>query len=146
MPAQDVGFAGSAWMRLAAAGLFAVIAIGGVRLVDHAGAGSPSVAAPTAAIPPVAGHLVLESTYPVAHWTVQVLGREVGGAVVAPQRWEADTAGNGATIFVQAEAADPGSTAPVALRWTFSGGSGMLWGEGSVAGTLAPPVQRAGAH
>lgn len=78
---------------------------------------------------------MLESTYPVTQWTVQVQGQTVSGTA-APHRFEATIAGDPATIFVQADGTDPTSTTPAALRWRFAGKSGTLWGEGVVAGTL----------
>ena len=113
------------------------------RAVQRDGHGGDPAAITTAA--PVAtatsGRLVLETTAPVAAWTVQVRGQAVPAAVSTPQRWEGEVAGDPATIFIATEAADPTSTAAIALRWRLAGRSGMLWGEGAVSGTLAGVVR-----
>jgi len=130
------GFAGGVGLRLIGVAAFAAFALAAVLVVEHGG-DPPAI---TGAIPSAAtmhGRLVLETTYPVMHWTVQVQGKDVVATLSSAQRFEADVSGDGATIFVQAESADPASSAPAALRWSLAGKSGVLWGEGAVAGTLA---------
>ncbi len=133
---EQAGFTGSAGLRLVGVVIFALFALAAVLVVERGG-DPPAIvtAAPVAAT--TSGRLVLETTYPVARWTVQMLGKDVVAVLSAAQRFEADVSGDGATIFVQAEPADPSSTAPAALRWTLAGKSGVLWGEGAVAGTLS---------
>lgn len=134
MSLAGLGFSGSVGMRLGAVALFAILAFVGVSTIEHGGDPAPI----TAAVPVAStssGTLVLEATYPVAQWTVQVQGQPVTGTA-SPHRFEATVSGDGATIFVQADGADPTSTTPAALRWRFAGKSGTLWGEGAVAGTL----------
>lgn len=133
---EQAGFTGSAGLRLVGVLAFALFALVAVLVVEHGG-DPPAIvtAAPVAAT--TSGRLVLETTYPVARWTVQMQGKDVVAVLSAAQRFEAEVSGDGATIFVQAEQADPSSTAPAALRWTLAGKSGVLWGEGAVAGTLA---------
>lgn len=133
---EQAGFTGSAGLRLVGVVAFALFALAAVLVVEHGG-DPPAIvtAAPVAAT--TSGRLVLETTYPVTRWTVQMQGKDVVAVRSAAQRFEAEVSGDGATIFVQAEPADPASTAPAALRWIFAGKSGVLWGEGAVAGTLA---------
>lgn len=133
---MSAGFSGGVGLRLVGVTAFALFALLAVSVVEHGGDPSKIVtAAPVATT--TSGRLVLETTFPVARWTVQVQGRDVTATQKAAQRFEADVSGDGATIFVEAEPADATSTAPGALRWTFSGRSGVLWGDGTVAGTLA---------
>jgi hypothetical protein len=136
MSTAGLGFSSGILPRLVAVAVFATLALAGVWLVERGGDPPPiTAAAPVAATS--SGTLVLEATYPVAQWTVQVQGQAITGTS-SPHRWEAAVSGDGATIFIQAEGADPTSTTPAALRWTFAGRSGTLWGEGAVAGTLGP--------
>ena len=130
------GFSVGVGLRLVGVVVFAAFALAAVLVVEHGGApAAMSAAAPRAAT--AHGRLVLETTYPVTQWTVQVQGQDMVPAHQTPQRFEADVNGDYATIFIQAEAGDPTSRAPAALRWTLGGKSGVLWGEGSVAGSLA---------
>ncbi len=132
----ELGFTGGTGWRLVGAAAFAALAAAGVLVVEHHG-GTPSTPTTVAAVTPVvSGRLVLETTFPVARWTVQLQGRTLAGMSRDDQHWEAEASGDGATIFVQAEPEDATSIQPVALRWTFAGRTGMLWGEGAVAGTL----------
>ncbi len=133
---SDLGFTGSAGLRLAAAMVFVLCATAGVVLVNAHSNTPVTTAAPTIITPTTSGRLILETTFAVARWTVQVQGHDVSGATATAQRWEATIAGDRSTIFVQAETADPTSATPVALRWSFAGQSGVLWGEGAVAGAL----------
>jgi hypothetical protein len=141
----DLGFSGGAAQRLAGVALFALVAVAGVLAVEHGTVAPPAAPIDTGA-PAVNGALVLETTYPVERWTVQAQGREVVASASTAQRWEGIVGGDRATIFVQADAADAIGAAPVALRWRFAGRSGVLWGEGSVAGTLADTADGAGAR
>ena len=139
----DVGFAGSAGMRLSGALAFAVLACATVMVVEYGG----RTATPLSAVistSTVSGRLTLETTFPVARWTVQAQGRDLIATTVSAQHWEAPATGNGSTIYIQAEAADPLSIAPVALRWNYAGKSGIWWGEGSVAEKLTPDLPAAG--
>jgi hypothetical protein len=133
----DAGFAGSAGIRLCGALAFAVLACVAVMVVEYGGRTPTTLPVPIVAKPMVSGRLILETTFPVARWTVEAQGRDVIATTVSPQRWEAPIAGDGATIFIQAESADPTSVTPVALRWNYAGKTGLWWGEGSVAETLA---------
>ncbi|MBA3698296.1 MAG: hypothetical protein H0W78_05545 [Planctomycetes bacterium] len=129
------GFAGGVGMRLIGVAAFAVFALVAVLVVERGG--NPPAIIPTAPVAStISGRLVLETTYPVTRWTVQVQGKDVVATQITAQRFEADVSGDGATIFVQAEQVDPSSSAPAALRWSLAGKSGVLWGEGAVAGTL----------
>jgi hypothetical protein len=130
------GFAGGVGLRLVGVAAFAVFALTAVLVVERGG-DPPAIVTAVPVAATTSGRLVLETTYPVARWTVQVQGKDVVAAQSSPQRYQADVSGDGATIFVQAEPADPSSTAPAALRWTLAGKSGVLWGDGTVAGTLA---------
>ena len=137
----DAGFAGSAGMRLSGALAFAVLACSAVVVVEYGGRSSTSLPVAVVATPAVSGRLTLETTFPVVRWTVQAQGRDLIGTTVSPQQWETSAAtGHGATIFIQAEAADPTSVTPVALRWKYAGKTGVWWGEGAVAGTLTTDV------
>lgn len=133
---MSAGFSGGVGLRLVGVAAFALFALLAVSVVEHGGDPSKIVTA-TPVATTTSGRLVLETTFPVARWTVQVQGKDVTATQKAAQRFEADVSGDGATIFVEAEPADAASTAPGALRWTFSGRSGVLWGDGTVAGTLA---------
>jgi hypothetical protein len=150
MPRTDLGFSSSAWLRLGAAALFMTAVLAGTVLVTRAGGSLVPQAqtAPPATASAAAGRLVLEATYPVARWTVQVQGRDVGGTATGAQRWEGEVPAVAGSLFLQAEAADLGSAAPVALRWSLAGRAGIFWGEGAVAETLAlaPAVPAAGAR
>jgi hypothetical protein len=134
MSLAGLGFSGGVGVRLGAVATFATLAFVGVLAIERGGHSMPITAA--APVATTSGMLVLEATYPVAQWTVQVQGRPVAGTS-SPHRWEAQVSGDSATIFVQADGTDPTSTTPAALRWRFAGRSGTLWGEGTVAGTLA---------
>ena len=139
----DTGFAGSAGMRLCGALAFAVLACAAVKVVEYGG----RTATPLSAVistSTVSGKLNLETTFPVARWTVKAQGRDVVATTVSAQHWEAPVSGDGATIFIQAEAADAISVAPVALRWNYAGKSGIWWGEGSVAENLTSDLPAAG--
>ncbi len=140
----DAGFAGSAGMRLIGALAFAVLACAAVMVVEYGGRTEIPLSAAVISTSTVSGQLILETTFPVARWTVQAQSRDVVATTVSAQHWEASATGDGATIYIHAEAADPLSVAPVALRWNYAGKSGILWGEGSVAGTLTPDVPAAG--
>lgn len=138
---MSAGFSGGVGLRLVGVAAFALFALVAVLVVERGG-NPPAIvtAAPVAAT--TSGRLVLETTFPVARWTVQVQGKDVVATQKAAQRFEADVNGDGATIFVEAEPADASSTAAGALRWTLAGKSGVLWGEGTVAGTLAAEQAR----
>lgn len=132
------GFAASAGLRLGGALAFALLAFGSV-LVIEGGGDPPAITASTEAAR-TSGHLVIEATFPVARWSVQIQGKDVVPTVSSTQRFEAELNGELATVFIQAEPADPTSNAAGALRWTFAGQSGrqsgLLWGEGTVADTI----------
>lgn len=136
----DVGFAGSASMRLSGALAFAVLACAAVMVVEYGGRSGTPLATAVINTSTVGGRLTLETTFPVARWTVQAQSRDVIATTVDAHHWESPASGDGATIFIQAEASDPISVAPVALRWNYAGKSGILWGEGSVSGTLTPAI------
>lgn len=132
----SAGFSGGVGLRLVGVAAFALFALMAVLVVERGG-DPPAIIAAAPVASTSSGRLVLETTYPVTRWTVQVQGQDVVAALQSAQRFEADVSGDGATIFLQAEPADPTSSAAVALRWTLAGKSGVLWGEGGVAGTLA---------
>jgi len=136
MRAVDLGFPGGIGLRLVAVAVFAGLALAGVLLVEHGAATHATNVATIASS--THGRLTLEATFPVARWTVQVQGQTIAGSSPTSQKWEAQVSGDGASIFVQADTEDPTSSAPGALRWSFDGKSGVLWGEGTVAGTLTP--------
>lgn len=140
----DAGFAGSAGLRVCGAVVFAMLACVAVMVVEYGGRTGTPLSAAVITTSTVGGQLILETTFPVARWTVQAQSRDVVATTVSAQHWEAPVSGDGSTIFIQAEAADPLSVAPGALRWNYAGKSGILWGEGSVAGTLTPDVPAAG--
>ena len=140
----DAGFAGSAGMRLIGALAFAVLACVAVLVVERGGRTATPLPTVLISTSTVSGRLTVETTFPVARWTVQAQGRDLIATTVTAQHWEAPAVGDGATIFIQAEASDSISVAPVALRWNYAGKSGMWWGEGSLAGTLTPDVPAAG--
>lgn len=132
---QNAGFSSGVGLRLVGVAAFALFALAAVLVVERGG-DPPAIVAAAPVAATTSGRLVLETTYPVTRWTVQVQGQDVIAARQSAQRFEADVSGDGATIFLQAEAADPTSSAAVALRWTLAGKSGVLWGEGGIAGTL----------
>jgi hypothetical protein len=140
----DTGFAGSAGMRLSGALAFAVLACAAVMVVEYGGRTATPLSAAVISTSTVSGKLTLETTFPVARWTVKAQGRDVFATTVSAQYWQAPVSGDGVTIFIQAEAADAISVAPVALRWNYAGKSGILWDEGSVAGTLTSDLPAAG--
>jgi hypothetical protein len=129
------GFAASAGLRLGGALAFALLAFTSVAVIEGSG-DPPAITASAASAPLTSGRLVIEATFPVARWTVQVQGKDVIPTSSTPQRYEAELSGELATIFLQADPADATSTAAGALRWRFAGQSGMLWGEGTVADTI----------
>jgi hypothetical protein len=132
---MSAGFSGGVGLRLVGVAAFALFALVAVLVVERGG-DPPAIVSAVPVVATTSGRLVLETTYPVARWSVQVQGKDVVATQKTAQRFEADVSGDGATIFVEAEPADPSSTAAGALRWTLAGKSGVLWGEGTVAGTL----------
>ena len=140
----DAGFAGSAGMRLIGALAFAVLACATVMVVEYGGRTGTPLSTVVISTSTVSGKLTLETTFPVARWMVKAQDRDVVATTASDQHWEAPVSGDGATIFIQAEVADAISVAPGALRWNYAGKSGILWGEGSVAGTLTPALPAAG--
>jgi hypothetical protein len=139
---MDLGFASSSLVRVGIAGGFAAIAFFAVLSIEpqaHIPLVSPTPTNTTA----FTAHstLIVETTYPVTHWHVRMGEENVTASKIESQRFEATINGDPAQCFIQAESADVLSTTPVALRWHYAGRSGMLWGEGAVAGTLSanPP-------
>jgi hypothetical protein len=133
---MSAGFRSGVGLRLVGVAAFMLFAFMAVLVVERGG-GPTAIVAPAPVTTSTRGRLVLETTFPVARWTVKVQGNDVVAAQHSAQRFEAEVSGDRATIFVEAEPADAISTAPGALRWTLAGKSGVLWGEGTVAGTLA---------
>lgn len=135
MTGVDLGFPGGVGLRLIAVAAFAGLALAGVTLVEHGAATSTAITATSA--PSTSGHLTLEATFPVAHWTVQVKGSDAAVVTDGQFRATADVTGDPVTIYISAEPTDPTSDAPAALRWRLAERSGVLWGAGNVAGTLS---------
>lgn len=140
MKVVDLGFPGGIGVRLIAVAAFAGLALAGVAFVEHGSATTTAISTTTA--PSTSGRLTLEATFPVAHWTVQVQGHEKSVTPDGQFRATTEVTGDPATIFISAEPADPTSDTPVALRWRLAERNGMLWGAGSVSGTLSA-VERA---
>ena len=136
MRTNGLGFASGVAPRLVAVALFAVLALVGVLVIERGGDPSPITAAtPVTAL--TRGTLELETTFPVGRWAVMAGGEVIAGISRDTHHWQAEVRGDPVTIFVQADSEDPTIAAPVALRWRFAGKSGILWGEGTVSGTLA---------
>jgi hypothetical protein len=132
-----LGFVSSSGFRFGAACLFAFAAFFAVLSIEQQShlPITPSVAAIPA--PTISSLLVLESTFPVQRWSVQVKGVDVTAIKKESHRFEATISGDPTQCFVQADSADALSTSAVAVRWHYAGQSGIWWGEGSVAGTLS---------
>jgi hypothetical protein len=135
MTTMDFGFPGGVGLRLIAVAVFAGLALAGVAFVEHGSATATAITTTTA--PSTSGRLTLEATFPVARWTVQVQGRETSVTADGQFRASTEVTGDPTTIYISAEPADPTSDAPAALRWRLAERSGVLWGEGNVAGTLS---------
>jgi hypothetical protein len=135
MTGVDLGFPGGIGLRLVAVAGFAGLALAGVAFVEHGSATSTAITTTTA--PSTSGRLMLEATFPVARWTVQVQGHEASVTTDGQFRASTDVTGDPATIYISAEPADPTSDAPAALRWRLAERNGILWGAGSVSGTLS---------
>ena len=132
----DLGFVSSSLFRIGAACLFAIGAFIAVFSIEQQTA-VPMTAAVIEPSTTTTSLLVIETTYPVQRWHVQMRGVDVTATKKDAQRFEAQISGDPTQCFIQAESADALSTAPAALRWQYAGNSGVLWGEGSVAGTLS---------
>jgi len=131
----DLGFVSSSLSRIGAACLFTLGAFIVVFSIEQQTA-VPMTPAVIVPITTTTSLLVIETTYPVQRWHVQMRGVDVTATKQDAQRFEAQINGDPTQCFIQAESADALSTAPAALRWQYAGHNGVLWGEGSVAGTL----------
>jgi hypothetical protein len=152
------GFTGSATKRLIFAGIYAAVAFKAVAMIIAHGAVPTSIEQLPASPPPALGMVVLtlQSTYPVAHWTVQVAGKDVLATTSDSQRWSGQLAVHqqAGEVFIQADATDPLASGACAVRAAVTGAHGdgrvtpvcpvqMLWGDGFIAATLAIPAATA---
>ena len=136
MKVVDLGFPGGVGVRMIAVAVFALFALVAVLVVERGGNPAPITGAVPVATT-ASGVLELETTFPVGRWTIVAGSEVIAGLSSDTRHWQAKVQGNPGSIFVQADSEDPTSATPVALRWRFAGKSGILWGEGTVAGTLA---------
>ena len=80
------GFTGGIVARLALVALYAALAAAAILLVETRPQRS-AVIAPTTTVPPLALTISIESTYPVASWSVRHAGSPVVGES-GPTRWQ----------------------------------------------------------
>ena len=113
------------WWRLAVALAYAVVVTCVVWAMESSTEQPPAPLAQAAPVAADATAILVESTYPVARWTVLVDGRAVMGTTTATT-WSGSV--NGREILIQAERADAVDRGPLMpLR---------------LYGTLEPPLPK----
>lgn len=136
-----IGFEQSAWLRLGAGLLFCAAAVGLVWLVER----SPDTpAAVVQAGPPGEQRrlrLAVESSYPVARWSVTVLGVAQQAESSDAVRWNGTVAvPAGEDVLVQAAAEANTGSPHRALRLHLGDApERLVWGSGDLAATVAAP-------
>lgn len=156
-PGAALGFTRSAGVRVSAALVYVIIAVGLVYIVQVGM--SPARARVAGAVldqrPATAEHfpvtLTITATYVVEQWTVQIAGKDLTAARLSAQEWQGDLLlmDRTASLFIQAQPHNPLASGPCALRATLTASNRaattqILWGEGSVAAavslTLSPSL------
>ncbi len=132
----DLGFVSSSFLRIGAACVFALGAFIAVFSIEQQTA-VPMTAAVIEPNTTTTSLLIIETTYPVQRWHVQMRGVDVTATKKDAQRFEDQISGDPTQCFIHAESADALNAAPAALRWQYAEKSGVIWGEGSVAGSLS---------
>lgn len=136
-----IGFPASGWWRLAIAGGFCLLAVGLVWWAERPRQATPSASPVVATVPGATVRLAVESTYPVARWTVRVLGAEQPPAHADAYSWQGVVAlppGEEVLVIGHADAA---TTAPHrGLRVRLGDApERLVWGTGDVAVTAGLP-------
>lgn len=136
-----IGFEQSVWVRLAVGGIFCVAATGLVWVVEHHPDHRDRAVVP-------AGHevakplrLVVESSYPVACWSVSVLGAAQTAESSDPFRWHGlVSVPSGEEVLVQAAGGSGDGSPHRALRLHLGDApEHVVWGSGDLAATVAAP-------
>lgn len=145
--ARRFGFAGGAAARVALVALYAALAAGAIVLVEARPPREPATGA--AGVPKGARATVevsIESTYPVAAWTVRYAGAAVVAEVAGPARWRGRVAidPDERQLVVEASPRDPLADGPCALRIAVRRDGGgaeasTLWGSGFISGIVVLP-------
>jgi hypothetical protein len=136
-----IGFEQSAWVRLAAGLLFCAAAAGLVWLVERTP--EPATIVHTEPVGDLRRfRLAVESSYPVAQWSVSVLGALQQAESSDAFRWNGTVAiPAGEEVLVQAAAAAATAGSPHrALRLRLGDApERLVWGSGDLASTVAAP-------
>jgi hypothetical protein len=141
------GFTGGILARLALVGVYAALAGAAILLVETRPQ-RPAVIAPTTTAPPLELTISIESTYPVAAWSVRHAGSALVGESGAT-RWQGGVTVDSQErqLVVEATARDPLAVGPCALRITVrragaASEMSTLWGSGFISGIVNLPEPR----
>ena len=148
MIAERFGFAGGVLARVALVALYAGLAVWAIIVVETRPMQARTAPVALAATRGTTLSISIESTYPVATWTV----RHAGSAVVGesgPTRWQGNVVveGDERQLVVEANARDPLADGPCALRIAVRRPGGVaevstLWGSGFISGIVTLPEPR----
>ncbi len=142
-PMQDLGFSASAWTRMVVGVAFCGAAVALVWVIERPHAGlqeAPPAVSSTSAMQALP--LVIESTYPVASWSVSVLNHEQPAAQSEAFAWRGSVAAVvDDEILISATAKADDQTPNHSLRITIGDAAPRLvWGGGDVTATVVVPV------
>lgn len=132
-----LGFAAAMPGRLLLGLGFCAVAIGGVVAIERGGGAAAQTAAPAVRGGTSDERLAIESTYPVAAWSVTVRGKAVAAAVSTPTSWHGKVAlSEDDEVLIIATAATAGPDHRC-LRIRFAGRAPRLvWGGGDLTTTV----------
>lgn len=136
-----IGFPASGWWRLAVAGGFCLLAVGLVWWAERPRQAAPSASPVATTVPGAAVRLAVESTYPVARWTVQVLGADQSPAHAEAYSWQGVVAlppGEEVLVIGHADASTAVPHRGLRLRLG-DAPERIVWGAGDVAATVSSP-------
>lgn len=136
-----IGFEQSVWVRLAVGGIFCVAAAGLVWVVERGPDHRALAVVPAGQEVAKPLRLVVESSYPVARWSVSVLGTAQSVESSDPFRWHGTVfVPPGEEVLVQAAAATSDGSPHRALRLHLGDApERVVWGSGDLAATAVAP-------
>lgn len=142
MSAPDLGFSASAWTRIVIGMGFCLAAVALVWLIERPrGEIRPAAHVEPAVVTAQDRKLVIESTFPVATWSVSVLGRQQAVVHTDAFSWAGTvSAQTGEEILISASATPEDRLPNHGLRIIIAGNAPRLeWGGGEVTATVVNP-------
>jgi hypothetical protein len=135
---KPFGFEASALSRAVLGGAFIAVAAILVRLIERSDPTTANVIAESSAVTRSSWPVTIESTYPVAEWSVSILGVEQAATHHDDFSWSgAISAASGDELLIQARPAAAEHVPHHGLRLLVgAAGERLVWGEGEVTATV----------